>query len=230
MQPVFRRILFKLSGEAFFGAKNAMENVVNMISGIVSNGVQVAVVIGGGNILRGASLKNVERVEADTAGMLATCINGILLRAALRKHGLDPVLMVPPPAPFWAENAYASGAKKHLSDGRPVIFAGGTGNPFFTTDTAAVLRSLEIGADVLLKGTKVDGVFDSDPEKNESARFFPELTHREAIEKNLRIMDSTAFSLAADHDLPIIVFNFSKKNAVFQILEGERIGTLVRKE
>lgn len=230
MQPVYRRILLKLSGEAFSGPLNAMENVVDTVSGIVSGGVQVAIVIGGGNILRGASLKGVDRVEADTAGMLATCINGILLRTSLRKSGLDPVLMVPPPAPGWAENAYASDAKKHLSEGNPVIFAGGTGNPLFTTDTAAVLRAIEIGAAVLLKGTKVDGVYDSDPVRNESARFFPELTHNEALTRNLKIMDSTAFSLAAEHDLPIIVFDFSKKNAVFRILEGERIGTLIQKE
>jgi uridylate kinase len=224
---LYRRILLKLSGEVFSEQYSSQTDIPEMIASVLEEGVQVGIVLGGGNILRGASFKDIPRPEADTAGMLATCINGILLRATLRNYGMDPVLMVPPPASYWAEETSAHNAILNLEKGKPVIFSGGTGNPYFTTDTAAVLRALEINANVLVKGTKVDGVFDHDPAKNKSAKFIPRLTHEEALKRKLKIMDSTAFSLAADNHLPIVVFNFNRKGALLEVVKGEKVGTLV---
>lgn len=227
MQTHFNRVLLKLSGEAFAGGAKSLVDLVEMIESCLNLGTQLSIVVGGGNILRGAAAEDLERTEADAAGMLATCINAIFLRSMLRKKGMPTVIMVPPPAPAWAEPAYAAEANRHLEEGKSIIFAGGTGNPYFTTDTAAVLRALEIKAEVLLKGTKVDGVFDCDPMKNGNAKMFNTLTFDEALARNLRVMDSAAFSLAGDNELPVIVFNYREQDALRKVVSGERIGTLV---
>lgn len=200
------------------------------IKGIASMGIELAIVIGGGNIFRGvqASLEGMERASADYMGMLATVINALALQNALEKYGLPTRVQSAIEMRELAEPYIRRRAVRHLEKGRIVIFAAGTGNPYFTTDTAAALRGMEIGADVILKGTKVDGVYSSDPVKDPSARRYQTLSYMEVLKRGLGVMDSTAVSLCMDNDLPIVVFNLRGKGNIRKIIEGKSVGTLVR--
>lgn len=233
--PTYRRVLLKLSGEAFSDAENGfgidpriVASIARQISEAQSNGVQIGIVVGGGNIIRGlsASAQGTDRTTADYMGMLATSINALALQDALEKEGAQTRVQ----NAIWmqeiAEPYIRRRAVRHLEKGRVVIFAGGTGNPYFSTDTAAALRALEIGADAILKGTRVDGVYDSDPEVNTDAELFSELPYIEVLNRQLKVMDSTAISLCMDNRLPIIVFNMKAGNIV-RVLSGEKVGTLV---
>ncbi len=200
------------------------------IRDIASMGVQISIVIGGGNIFRGVqgSLEGMERASADYMGMLATVINALALQNALEKYDLPTRVQSAIEMQELAEPYIRRKAMRHLEKGRIVIFAAGTGNPYFTTDTAAALRAMEIGADVILKGTKVDGVYSSDPVKDPKARKFSELTYMEVLKKGLGVMDSTAVTLCMDNDLPIVVFNLRGKGNIRRAVEGKKVGTLVR--
>ena len=199
------------------------------ISSLVKTGVEIAVVIGGGNIFRGVSAasKGIDRVQADYMGMLATVINGLALQSSLEGMGIQTRLQTALKMEAIAEPYIKRRAVRHLEKKRVVIFSAGTGNPFFTTDSAAVLRAIEINADVILKGTRVDGVYNLDPEKNKNAIKFDKISFDEAITKNLKIMDSTAFTLSKENNLPIIVFNMNKPGNLNKITEGKQIGTIV---
>ena len=233
---LYNRILLKISGEALMGDKgygidaHTVDFMAREIKGIFSMGVQVSIVIGGGNIFRGvqASLEGMERASADYMGMLATVINALALQNALEKHDVptrvqSAIEMVELCEPYIRRKAI-----RHLEKGRVVIFAAGTGNPYFTTDTAAALRAMEINADVIMKGTKVDGVYSADPVKDPNATKFSELTYIDVLKKGLGVMDSTAISLCMDNALPIVVFSLKGKNNIRKIIEGKRIGTIVR--
>jgi uridylate kinase len=232
----FNRVLLKLSGEALMGDKSfgidqkVVEYIANELKGIANFGIQLAIVIGGGNIFRGleASAEGMERTSADYMGMLATVMNAIALQDALEKHGMPTRVQSAIEMQELAEPYIRRRAIRHLEKKRLVIFAAGTGNPYFTTDTAASLRSVEIGADIILKATKVDGVYDSDPVKNPSAKKFNEISYINVLNKGLKVMDSTAISLCMDNNLPIIVFNLMKKNNIKKTLEGKKIGTIVK--
>lgn len=232
----FNRILLKLSGEALMGDKGygidagTVDFLAREIKGIASMGIELAIVIGGGNIFRGvqASLEGMERASADYMGMLATVINALALQNALEKYGLPTRVQSAIEMRELAEPYIRRRAVRHLEKGRIVIFAAGTGNPYFTTDTAAALRGMEIGADVILKGTKVDGVYSSDPVKDPSARRYQTLSYMEVLKRGLGVMDSTAVSLCMDNDLPIVVFNLRGKGNIRKIIEGKSVGTLVR--
>jgi len=208
-----------------------LDIIAEQIKEIVSMGVETAVVIGGGNIFRGiaGSAAGMERTSADYMGMLATVLNALALQNILEKKGVYTRVQSAIEMKELAEGYIRRKAIRHLEKKRVVIFAAGTGNPYFSTDTAAVLRAMEIGAEVILKGTKVDGVFDRDPMKDPSARKFSELTFFEVIEKGLKIMDSTAVTLCMDNNLPLIVFNVKEKENIRKILVGERVGTLISK-
>jgi len=231
----FRRILLKLSGEALVGEKNfgidpsVLKTLSEEIHGIHREGVELAIVIGGGNIFRGlnASEYGIGRVPADNMGMLATVINAIALGEALDRLGSETRIMSAIDMNKIVEPFIIDRAISHLERKRIVLFAAGTGNPFFSTDTAAALRAMEIRAEVLLKATKVDGVFDSDPEKDPLSTPFQRLTFKEFIEKNLQVMDMTAVSLAMGNDLPIIVFNVRGKGNIRKVVFGHDIGTLI---
>ena len=199
------------------------------ISNLVNTGVEIAIVIGGGNIFRGVSAasKGIDRVQADYMGMLATVINGLALQSSLEGMGIQTRLQTALKMEAIAEPYIKRRAVRHLEKKRVVIFSAGTGNPFFTTDSAAVLRAIEINADVILKGTRVDGIYNLDPEKNENAIKFDKISFDEAITKNLKIMDSTAFTLSKENNLPIIVFNMNKPGNLNKITEGKQIGTIV---
>ena len=199
------------------------------ISSLVKTGVEIAIVIGGGNIFRGVSAasKGIDRVQADYMGMLATVINGLALQSSLEGMGIQTRLQTALKMEAIAEPYIKRRAVRHLEKKRVVIFSAGTGNPFFTTDSAAVLRAIEINADVILKGTRVDGVYNLDPEKNKNAIKFDKISFDEAITKNLKIMDSTAFTLSKENNLPIIVFNMNKQGNLNKITEGKQIGTIV---
>ena len=199
------------------------------ISSLVKTGVEIAIVIGGGNIFRGVSAasKGIDRVQADYMGMLATVINGLALQSSLEGMGIQTRLQTALKMEAIAEPYIKRTAVRHLEKKRVVIFSAGTGNPFFTTDSAAVLRAIEINADVILKGTRVDGVYNLDPEKNKNAVKFDKISFDEAITKNLKIMDSTAFTLSKENNLPIIVFNMNKPGNLNKITEGKQIGTIV---
>ncbi len=233
----YRRILLKLSGEALMGEKNygvdsqVIETVASEIKEVHDLGIEVAVVIGGGNIFRGvsASARGMDRATADYVGMLATVINSLILQDALEKFGIFTRVMSAIEMKELAEPYIRRRAVRHLEKGRVVIFASGTGNPYFTTDTAASLRAMEIHADVLLKGTKVDGVYDKDPMKDSTAKRYDELTYIEVLKKGLKVMDTTAISLCMDNNVPIVVFNIKKKGNIMKIVKGERIGTVVRR-
>ncbi len=233
----YRRILLKLSGEALMGEKNygvdsqVIETVASEIKEVHDLGIEVAVVIGGGNIFRGvsASARGMDRATADYVGMLATVINSLILQDALEKLGIFTRVMSAIEMKELAEPYIRRRAVRHLEKGRVVIFASGTGNPYFTTDTAASLRAMEIHADVLLKGTKVDGVYDKDPMKDSTAKRYDELTYIEVLKKGLKVMDTTAISLCMDNNVPIVVFNIKKKGNIMKIVKGERIGTVVRR-
>lgn len=199
------------------------------ISSLVKTGVEIAIVIGGGNIFRGVSAasKGIDRVQADYMGMLATVINGLALQSSLEGMGIQTRLQTALKMEAIAEPYIKRRAVRHLEKKRVVIFSAGTGNPFFTTDSAAVLRAIEINADVILKGTRVDGIYNLDPEKNKNAVKFDKVSFDEAITKNLKIMDSTAFTLSKENNLPIIVFNMNKPGNLNKITEGKQIGTIV---
>jgi len=232
----YKRILLKLSGEALMGKKNLgidserLHDYAKDIKQITDLGVQVAVVIGGGNIFRGFDSNNeykIDRVQGDHMGMLATVINGLALQSALENVGAPTRLQTAIKINEVAEPFIRRKAIRHLDKGRVVIFGGGTGNPYFTTDSAAVLRAIEIESDVILKGTRVDGIYDEDPEKNINAIKFDNISFEEVLKKGLKVMDTTAFTLSQENKLPIIVFDMNKKGNLLKLISGEKIGTTV---
>lgn len=235
-KPRYKRILLKLSGEALMGDRGygidpaTVEYMAAEIKKAVDLGVEIAIVIGGGNIFRGveASVKGMERASADYIGMLATVINALALQNALEKIGLQTRVQSAIEMRELAETYIRRRAIRHLEKGRVVIFGAGTGNPYFTTDTAAALRAMEIGADVIMKGTKVDGVYTADPVKDPNAKKFDEISYMDVIKKNLKVMDSTAITLCMDNNLPIIVFNIKKPDNIKKIILGKKIGTTVK--
>ena len=233
---IYKRVLLKLSGESLaeqdggFGIDvGAIKNLANEVLDGKNLGVEMAIVIGGGNIFRGATASNLgmERVTGDYMGMLATIINALALQHALEDVGIQTRVQTAIEIPQVAETYIRRRAIRHLEKDRVVIFAAGTGNPYFTTDTAASLRAVEIGADVIFKATKVDGVYSADPMKDDSAVKFNQLTYLEILKKGLQVMDSTSVSLCMDNKLPMIVFNVREKSSIKKVLMGEKIGTLV---
>lgn len=235
-KSIYKRVLLKLSGESLaeqdggFGIDvDAIKNIANEVLEGKNLGVQMAIVIGGGNIFRGATASNLgmERVTGDYMGMLATIINALALQHALEDVGIQTRVQTAIEIPQVAETYIRRRAIRHLEKNRVVIFAAGTGNPYFTTDTAASLRAVEIGADVIFKATKVDGVYSADPMKDASAVKFNQLTYLEILKKGLQVMDSTSVSLCMDNKLPMIVFNVREKSNIKKVLMGEKIGTLV---
>jgi len=231
-----KRILLKLSGEALSGEKGygldpkALSLMAHSVKDACDSGTQVGVVIGGGNIFRGADASiAADRVSADTMGMLATIINALALKEALNRIGIDARVLTALEMPKVAETMTKALAVEYLNTGRVVIFGGGTGNPFFTTDTNAALRALEIEADVLIKATKVDGVYDKDPVKYNDAVFLSDIDYNEALSKNLGIMDATAIALCRENDLPIRVINIKVSGNVAKLVRGENIGSVVRR-
>ncbi|WP_018674510.1 UMP kinase [Riemerella columbina] len=232
----YKRILLKLSGEALMGNlqygidNDRLTEYATEIKKAVDEGCEVAIVIGGGNIFRGLSgaAKGMDRVQGDYMGMLATVINGMALQGALEDQGVKTRLQSAIEMDKVAEPFIKRRATRHLEKGRVVIFGAGTGNPYFTTDTAATLRAIEIGADVILKGTRVDGIYDSDPEKNKDAVKFNSLSFEEVYEKNLKVMDMTAFTLSHENHLPIIVFDMNKAGNLLKVIKGEEVGTVVK--
>jgi uridylate kinase len=234
-KPKYRRILLKLSGEALGGeggqgiAPEVVNDMAQQIKEVRALGVEVVIVVGGGNIFRGLSgcERGIERATGDYMGMLATVINALALQDALEKIGVATRVQSAITMSQVAEPFIRRKAVRHLEKGRVVIFGGGTGNPFFSTDTASALRAAEIGADVILKATKVDGIYDSDPKKNPNAKRFTTITYLEALQRQLKVMDATAFSLCMDNKMPIIVFDFFKPHNVKRVVMGEAVGTLV---
>ncbi len=233
---VFRRVLVKVSGESLagdrgFGIDFAVVNrLAEEIREVHALGASLGLVLGGGNIVRGtvASQQGMDRVSADYMGMLATVINALALQDTLERNGIETRVMTAIRMEELAEPYIRRRAQRHLEKGRVVLFAGGTGNPYFSTDTAAVLRALEIEADVLVKATNVDGVYTADPKLDPTAEFLPELTFQEAIVRGLRVMDANAFGLCKENALPIMVMNINQDGAIARVLRGERVGTLVR--
>jgi uridylate kinase len=232
----YRRILLKISGEALAGDQEfgISADVVRFVAGEVREvqrlGVQIGMVIGGGNIFRGvvASAQGMDRCSADYMGMLATVMNGLALQDALEKLGVDTRVQTAIEMREVAEPFIRRRALRHIEKGRVVIFVGGTGNPYFTTDTAAALRAMEINADVVFKATKVDGVYTADPQTDPTAQKFEELSYIEVLSRRLKVMDSTAISLCMDNRFPIVVFNLQEKGRLRRLVLGERVGTLVR--
>ncbi len=237
-EPYYKRVLLKLSGESLAGEQGygidpvTITNIANEIKEVMECGVQLALVIGGGNIFRGlaASSKGMDRASADYMGMLATMINSLAMQDALEKLGVYTRVQSAIAMQEVAEPYIRRRAIRHLEKGRVVIFGAGTGNPYFTTDTAASLRAMEIGADVILKGTKVDGVYTADPKKDPTAVKFSRLTYLEVLKKGLQVMDATSTSLCMDNDLPIIVFDVTTYGNVKKVIFGEEIGTIVKGE
>lgn len=231
----YKRILLKLSGEALMGScqygidPQRLSEYANEIKETVAQGIQVAIVIGGGNIFRGVAgaSNGMDRVQGDHMGMLATVINGLALQSALENNGVATRLQSAIKINEVAEPFIRRRALRHLEKGRVVIFGGGTGNPYFTTDSAAVLRAIEIKADVILKGTRVDGIYSSDPEKDASACKYNDISFDDVLKKGLKVMDTTAFTLSQENELPIIVFDMNKKGNLKKIISGEPIGTTV---
>lgn len=236
MQPIYKRILLKLSGESLvgdngFGIDPTMINrYAKEIKSVVDLGVEVAIVIGGGNIYRGMneSETGIERAHGDYMGMLATVINGMAIQAMLEKQGMYTRLLTAIKMEQVAEPYIRRRAIRHLEKNRIVIFGGGTGNPYFTTDTAGSLRAVEIGADVIIKGTRVNGIYTADPEKDPTATKYETISFKECIDKNLKIMDMTAFTLCMENNLPIIVFDINQEGNLKKLVTGEKIGTLVK--
>ncbi|MFN5136251.1 MAG: UMP kinase [Chitinophagaceae bacterium] len=235
MLPKYKRILLKLSGESLMGDKNfgmdsdVISTYAKSIKTITDLGVQVAIVIGGGNIYRGMNEAEtgIERAHGDYMGMLATVINGMALQAGLEKVGVFTRLQSAIKMEQIAEPYIRRRAIRHLEKGRVVIFGAGTGNPYFTTDTAGSLRAIEINADVILKGTRVDGIYTADPEKDPTATKYDTITFQECLSKNLRVMDMTAFTLCMENKLPIIVFDMNKPQNLKRVVTGEKVGTIV---
>jgi uridylate kinase len=235
MQPIYKRILLKLSGESLMGEKNygldpdMITEYAQSIKEIVDLGVEVAIVIGGGNIYRGMNeaQTGIERAHGDYMGMLATVINGMALQAMLEKLGVFTRLQSAIKMEQIAEPYIRRRAIRHLEKHRVVIFGAGTGNPYFTTDTAGSLRAIEIGADVILKGTRVNGIYTADPEKDPTATKYEQVSFKECIDKNLRVMDMTAFTLCMENKLPIIVFDMNEPGNLRKVVMGEKVGTLV---
>ncbi|HAO15844.1 UMP kinase [Tenacibaculum sp. C7A-26P2] len=231
----YKRILLKLSGEALMGERQygidpkRLQEYAEEIKEVVEKNIEVAIVIGGGNIFRGVAgaSNGMDRVQGDHMGMLATCINGLALQSALEDQGVQTRLQTAIEIKEIAEPYIKRRANRHLEKGRVVIFGGGTGNPYFTTDTAAVLRAIEVNADAILKGTRVDGIYNDDPEKNKDAIKFNSITFKDVIEKGLKVMDMTAFTLSEENKLPIIVFDMNKKGNLLKLVSGEQIGTVV---
>jgi uridylate kinase len=232
----YKRILLKISGEVLTGERDygidpeVIREIAQEVKGVKNLGTEVAIVIGGGNIFRGmaASAKGMDRASADYMGMLATVLNGLALQDALEKIDTDTRVQTAIEMREIAEPYIRRRAMRHLEKGRVVIFAGGTGNPYFTTDTTASLRAMEIGAEVILKGTKVDGVYNTDPLLNKQARKYNELTYLEVLKRQLKIMDATAISLCMSYQIPIIVFNLKKRGNIKRVILGERVGTIVK--
>ncbi|MEZ4586143.1 MAG: UMP kinase [Gemmatimonadales bacterium] len=236
MSLAFRRALLKISGEALAGDKGigldygVCEGLAAQIKGVHAQGISLGLVVGGGNIVRGthASREGLDRVNADYMGMLATVINALALQDILEKMDVQTRVMTAIRMESLAEPYIRRRAVRHLEKGRLVIFAAGTGNPFFSTDTAAVLRALEMEAEVIMKATSVDGVYTGDPKTDPGAKFLPELTFQEAIVNGYAVMDANAFGLCKDNRLPIVVFNINQPGAIARVLSGERVGTIVR--
>jgi uridylate kinase len=235
--PKYGRVMLKISGEALIGKADygidtkVMDNIANQIGEVVHMGVEIAVVVGGGNFWRGvaASANGMDRTTADYIGMLATVMNAIALQDALEKKNISTRVQSSITMQEIAEPFIRRRALRHLEKKRVVIFAGGTGNPYFSTDTAAALRALEINAEILFKATKVDGVYDKDPKKHPDAKKYDELTCLEVLDKNLRILDSTAISLCMENDLPVVVFDITKSGNIKDVISGKKIGTIVRR-
>jgi len=234
-KPIYSRILLKLSGESLMGAEGyginakVVQKISEELKELTTLGVQIAIVIGGGNIYRGigGEAEGIDRATGDYMGMLATVMNALALQAFLEKTGVHTRVLSAIEIHQLVEPYIRRRAVRHLEKERIVIFAAGTGNPYFTTDTAAALRAMEIRADVILKGTKVDGVYDSDPFKNPGAKRFDSLTYLDVLNKNLKVMDSTSISLCMDHNLPIVIFDLFKQGNMRKVILGENIGTRV---
>ena len=233
---IYKRVLLKLSGEALLGERSygidpkRIAQYAKDIKTITDLGIEVAVVIGGGNIFRGVSAASngIDRVQGDYMGMLATVINGMALQSSLEEVCVQTRLQTAIKIEAVAEPYIKRKAVRHLEKKRVGIFGGGTGNPFFTTDSAAVLRAIEINADVILKGTRVDGVYDSDPEKNKKAKKYDTISFSDVLSKNLKVMDSTAFTLSQENNLPIIVFNMNEQGNLLKVIKGKEIGTKIK--
>ncbi|MCL6267259.1 UMP kinase [Flagellimonas myxillae] len=231
----YKRVLLKLSGEALMGEQQygidakRLSEYAEDIKAVIDKGVEVAIVIGGGNIFRGLSGagQGMDRVQGDHMGMLATVINGLALQSALEIQGVETRLQSAIKINEVAEPFIRRRAMRHLEKGRVVIFGGGTGNPYFTTDSAAVLRAIEIKADVILKGTRVDGIYTSDPEKDKTATKFDSISFNDVLSKGLKVMDTTAFTLSQENELPIVVFDMNTRGNLMRIVSGENIGTVV---
>lgn len=234
-KSVFKRVVLKLSGEALQGSQKygidpqVVISIAEQVREVKALGVELAIVIGGGNIFRGvkAASHGMDRATADYMGMLATVINAMALQDAMEKKGIHTRVLTAIEMKELAEPYIRRRAIRHLEKGRAVIFAGGTGNPYFTTDTTAALRAIEIGADVILKATKVDGVYSSDPELDKNAKLYRSLDYLQVLSKDLKVMDATAISLCKDNELPIIVFNLNKKGNIKKVILGQNIGTKV---
>jgi len=233
--PVFKRVLLKLSGEAFAGPRgfgiddDAIAGIAREVRDVHALGVQIGIIVGGGNIFRGRTsvARGLDRVTADQMGMLATVINGLALQSALEKIEVRTRLMTAIGIHALAEPFIRRRAMRHLEKGRAVVFAGGTGNPYFSTDTAAALRAMEIGAEVILKATKVDGIYDADPKQVATAKMFDRISYLDVMNKSLEVMDGTAISLCRDHNLPIRVFNLTRSGNIKRVVLGEKVGSLV---
>ena len=236
--PAYKRILLKLSGEALAGKQGfgidsaAIDSICSQIKAVYTLGVQVALVVGGGNIFRGlrASAKGMDRVNADYMGMLATVINGLALQDALEKKNVYTRLMSAITMVQLAEPFISRRAVRHLEKGRIVIFAGGTGNPYFSTDTAAALRAVQIKADVILKGTKVDGVYEGDPVLNPAFKKFDTVSFNAVLEQGLAVMDATAIAMCRENKIPIVVFNLTVEGNLLRVVNGEPVGTIVKED
>lgn len=231
----YQRILLKLSGESLMGGQQygidakRLEQYASEIKTVIDRGIEVAIVIGGGNIFRGLSgaSQGMDRVQGDHMGMLATVINGLALQSALENQGVETRLQTAIKIDEVAEPFIRRRAMRHLQKGRVVIFGGGTGNPYFTTDSAAVLRAIEIKADVILKGTRVDGIYSADPEKDKSAVRYDKISFQDVLSKGLKVMDTTAFTLSQENELPIVVFDMNKDGNLLKVVTGEDVGTEV---
>ena len=233
-KPVYKRVLLKISGEALSGSQKSIDFkslalIADEIKQAYDLGVQLGIVVGGGNIFRGISAEKwMDRVSSDYMGMLATCINALALQEALEKRGIQTRVQTAIQISEIAEPYIRRKALRHLEKNRIVIFAGGTGNPYFTTDTSAALRAVEVGADVVLKATQVDGVYERDPAKGSGGKKFDEIKYIEVLGKQLKLLDSTSVSLCMDNKMPLIAFELKKKGNIVRVLQGEKIGTTIQ--